>query len=117
LNFLYIKVGASKDNEKRRQIMEKTKHLPLYDIYEVSWLHLNGVAIGGSKQSGRVVFEVPATEETYQLLHEYQTNPEVAILDFVRSLRRVRGQMLDLRDGDGKWERETQHGNYRSKNS
>jgi hypothetical protein len=91
--------------------MENGKHLPLYDIYEVAWLHHNDVDFVGNKQNGRVVFEVPATEETYRLLREYQNNPAVSLLDFVRSLRRVRARMLDLRDGNGRRERETARGN------
>jgi hypothetical protein len=90
--------------------MENGTYLPLYDTYEVAWLHHNGVDFTGNKQGGRVVFEVPATEETYRLLQEYQNNPSVPLLDIVRSLRRVRARMLDLRDGNGRRERETAHG-------
>jgi hypothetical protein len=91
--------------------MEYERCLPLYDIHQVAWLHHNDVDFTGNKQGGRVVFEVPATEETHRLLQEYQSNPTVFLLDFVRSLRRVRARMLDLRDGNGRRERETAHGN------
>jgi len=85
--------------------------LPLNDIYEVSWLHYNGIEANEVKQGGRVVFEVPAIEETYRLLREYQEGPTVPLLDFVRALRRVRARMLDVRDGNGKRNWSTAYGN------
>jgi len=86
--------------------MAKTSRLPLWDIHQVSWLDYNHTEVTETERDGRVVFEVPATEKTYQLLQQYQTNPMVPLLDFVRSLRRVRARMLSLRDG----KRERNHG-------
>lgn len=90
--------------------MANAKRFPLYDIYQTSWLHFNGIEITLSKEGNRVIFEVPASEETYQLLKEYETNLQIRLLDMVGSLRRMRARMLDLRDGDGRRGRETTHG-------
>jgi hypothetical protein len=49
--------------------------------------------------NGRVVAEVPATMEVYQLLAEFQGNPLVPLTEFLACQRRLRGQMLELRDG------------------
>jgi hypothetical protein len=92
--------------------MANEKLLPLFDIYQVSWLDFNGIQINFTKDNGgRVIFEVPANDETYQLLREYQGDPKVSLLGFVGSMRRVRGQMLDVRDGKrGREGREMNHG-------
>jgi hypothetical protein len=93
--------------------MADAARLPLYDIYQVSWLDFNGIDVSLTKQGNRVVFEVPANDSTYQLLSEYESNPQVRLLDMIASLRRIRGRMLDLRDGNGRRKRETEHGRER----
>lgn len=91
--------------------MVDEKLLPLFDIYQVGWLDLNGIQINFTRQGARVVFEVPANDETYRLLREYQNDPKVSLLSIVGSLRRIRAQMLDVRDGKGRREgREMNHG-------
>ena len=62
--------------------------------------------------NGRVVGEAPATPEVYQLLAEFQGNPSVPLTEFLACQRRLRGQMLDLRDakGNGERKREMSHG-------
>jgi hypothetical protein len=89
------------------------KFLPLFDIYETGFLDYKGIKINFIKDGGRVVFEVPADDETYRLLREYQSDPKVSLLGFVGSLRRVRAKMLDVRDGgrrQGRDGREMNHG-------
>lgn len=93
--------------------MEHGQDLPLWDIYEVAWLDHNNIHVTTNKQGGRVVFGVPPTDETYALLREYQEGPMVALLDYVRSLRRTRARMLDARDGNGRRETETGYGRNR----
>lgn len=56
--------------------------------------------------NGRVVGEAPATPEVYQLLAEFQANPMVPLTEFLACQRRLRGQMLDLRDENGNEQRE-----------
>ncbi len=91
--------------------MAHVKYLPLYDIYQVSWLDFKGIQVRLSKLGNRVVFEVPANDETYRLLREYQSNPQVPLLDMVGCLRRIRARMLDLRDANDRRERVTKNDN------
>lgn len=72
----------------------------LHDIYLASFLKYRGIELTFIKQGSRVVFEVPATDGTYRAMAAYQTNPTIPVLDLVQVLRRVRGQMLDARDGE-----------------
>ena len=84
--------------------MANAQKIPLYEIHEVAFLSLNNIQIELEKRGTRVVFLVPSTPETYQLLAEYNENPQVSLLDFVGCLRRIRGQMLSIRDGNEKGE-------------
>lgn len=82
--------------------MEMAKEdLPLFDIYQTSYLDLHGVPIRYEKRGTRVVFIVPNDTNTIRLLNEFQGNPVGGLLDFSAALRRVRAQMLDSRDGHG----------------
>ena len=91
-----------------------TQKIPLYEIHTTAWLSLNNIPIEFSKHGTRVVFEVPATPETYRLLGEYNENPKVNLLDFVGCLRTVRSKMLNLRDGKDNDKREgEQNGNFK----
>lgn len=76
-------------------------YLPLFDIYQVSFLNLHGIPIRYQKRGTRVVFLVPNDTNTIKLLNEFQTNPMAGLLDFTAALRRVRAQMLESRDGHG----------------
>jgi hypothetical protein len=49
------------------------------------------------EDSGRVVGYVPATDEVYRLMAEYQAGPTVDLLNFLGYQRRIRGRLLDLR--------------------
>jgi len=90
--------------------MSLAKRLPLYDIHQAAFLELRGTPPILTKQGGRVVFEVPANEETYRLLREYQDNNLIPLLDYVAVLRRLRARMLEARDGNEKRVRETGNG-------
>ena len=87
------------------------KDLPLFDIYQTSYLNLHGVPIRYEKRGTRVVFLVPNDATTIKLLNDFQANPVGGLLDFSASLRRVRAQMLEARDGYGNGE---QHGRKNS---
>jgi hypothetical protein len=86
--------------------MVNDKWLPLYDIYPAAFLEFHHIQLNLTKQGTWVVFEAPATEETYRLLREYQDNGLIRLLDYVAVLRRLRARMLEARDGNGKRERE-----------
>ena len=58
---------------------------------------INQIALK-KEANGRVVGEVLATPEVYRLLAEFQSNPSVPLTEFLACQRRLRGQMLDLRD-------------------
>lgn len=90
--------------------MTLAKRLPLYDIHQAAFLELKGTPPILTKQGTRVVFELPATSGTYELLREYQDNPSIPLLDYVAVLRRLRARMLEARDGNGKREREMRNG-------
>lgn len=72
--------------------------LPIYDIHTASFLSLNNVPPTLIKTGTRVVFEFDATVSVSKLLALYNENPVVPVLDFVQHLRRLRSQMLSLRD-------------------
>jgi hypothetical protein len=86
------------------------KRFPLYDIHQAAFLELKATPIILTKQGSRVVFEVPATDQTYSLLRSYQDNPSIPLLDYVAVLRRLRARMLEARDGNGRRERKTENG-------
>ena len=90
--------------------MTLAKRLPLYDIHQSAFLELKGTAPVLTKHGSRVVFEFPSTAGIYELLREYQDNPSIPLLDYVAILRRLRARMLEARDGNGKREREINHG-------
>lgn len=90
--------------------MGNDKWLPLYDIHQAAFLEFHHIQLNLTKQGTRVVFEVPATEETYKFLREYQDNNLIPLLDYVAVLRRLRARMLEARDGNGRRGRETGNG-------
>ena len=74
--------------------------LDLSDIQKAAFLmlhHIEPVLIKG--RDGRVLFRVQADQEVQGLLLDYERNPEVRLLDYVRVLKMARGRMLDARDG------------------
>lgn len=93
--------------------MSNDKWLPLYDIHQAAFLEFHHIQLNLTKQGSRVVFEVPATEETYTLLREYQNNNLIPLLDYVAVLRRLRARMLEVRDGKQIREREMGNGQDR----
>lgn len=81
--------------------MTLAKRLPLYDIHQAAFLEYEGIPLILTKQGTRVVFEVPATDKTYELLRGYQSNPSIPLLDYIAILRRLRARMLEARDEKG----------------
>jgi len=91
--------------EENRQPIPK---IPIYDIHQAAFLDMNDVPVDYEKRGTRVTFMIPAIPETFRLLAEYSENPIVSLLEFVSALRRVKSQMLSVRDSheNGKCERE-----------
>jgi hypothetical protein len=90
--------------------MTPAKRIPLYDIHQAAFLEFKGSPLTLTKEGSRVVFEVPSTEKTYELLRGYQNNPSIPLLDYVAVLRRLRARMLEKRD---ERERKTENGQDR----
>lgn len=84
---------------------DDSKTIPITDITgALSFLHLKGIEEITFKTlpNGRVIGEAPATSDVYRLLAEFQSNPIVPLNEFLSCQRRLRGQMLDLRGGNGR---------------
>lgn len=78
------------------------KTIDLIDIQKAAYLELNHVNSRLIKgPDGRVVFRFLLDEEVQHFLIEYESNPEIRLLDYVGVLKRLRGRMLDARDGNG----------------
>ena len=80
------------------------------------WFEKHNIPVELQREdSGRVVGEVEATDEAYRLMAEYQGNPSVNLLDFLAVQRRLRGRLLDVRDGNGRnGRRDRETGNGRN---
>lgn len=72
--------------------------IPIFDIHQAAFLTLHELTPTFTKSGTRVVFQFDATRAVGKLLDSYNQNPSVPILDYVNHLRRLRSQMLSLRD-------------------
>lgn len=72
--------------------------IPIHDIYAAAYGDYKGIPIHYDKQNRRVIFLLPDTPETYQVLAEFNKNPVLPILDYLTHLRKLRAQMISLRD-------------------
>jgi hypothetical protein len=75
--------------------------IPIHDIPGLgAFLEHRKIHVNLKRQdNGRVIGEVPAIDKVYRLMGEFQSNPSVLLLDYLADQRRLRGRMLDLRDG------------------
>jgi len=73
--------------------------IPIFDIHQSAYLLFKGIVPELQKEGTRVIFYFTNDAETQQAMIAYNSNPAVPILDFVATLRRLRAQMLSLRDG------------------
>jgi len=73
--------------------------IPINDINLSAFLDFKGIRPVLKKEGTRVIFYFTNDSETQQAMIAYNSNPAVPILDFVATLRRLRAQMLSLRDG------------------
>ncbi len=77
--------------------IDKLKKFQTLDLYLAAWLAMNGHSPTYARQGTRIVFEFPATDEVYKIAASYNGNPDIALLDFVSEVRKVRAQMLSAR--------------------
>ena len=74
--------------------------IDLQEIHKAAFLNLNGIKTPEVREtSGRIVWRVTVDSEVQRLLMEYEGNPQVPLLDFTGCLKRLRGRMLDVRQG------------------
>lgn len=73
-------------------------NLPILDIHQAAYLELHGIEPNLTKQGTRVIFEFPSRKPVFDLIQQYNSNPSVNVLDYVSHLRRLRSQMLAMRD-------------------
>lgn len=78
--------------------MKKNNVIPILDIYQAAFLVYHKIEPDLVKTGGRVIFEFPASELVMMFLHECHMNPKINLLDYVVCLRRLRAQMIALRD-------------------
>ena len=73
--------------------------IPTMDIHLSAFLQFQGVVPELVKQSGRVIFHFPNCMKVTKLIQQYNKNPDgIPLLDYVQCLRRLRSQMISLRD-------------------
>ena len=73
--------------------------IPINDIWLASYQKLKNNPPALTLQGTRVVFEFGATPEFYKIAAEYNSNPDIALLDFISVVRRLRAEMLMRRGG------------------
>jgi hypothetical protein len=73
--------------------------IPINDIWLASYQKLKNNPPELTLQGTRVVFEFTASPEFYKIAAEYNSNPAVALLDYISVVRRLRAEMLNLKEG------------------
>lgn len=73
-------------------------NIELHDVYLASYLDFKGIEVDFRQApTGRVVFLLPGKKETHDLMTQFNSNPQVPLLDYVQSLRKVRARMISMR--------------------
>jgi hypothetical protein len=72
--------------------------IPYHDIHLSAYLDYRGIAPVLFKEHGRVIFNFPNDSMTYRTISEYNANPQIPLLDYIRHLRKLRSMMLSMRD-------------------
>lgn len=73
--------------------------IPINDIWFASYQKLKNNPPELTLQGTRVVFEFASTPEFYKIAAEYNSNPDVSLLDYISVVRRLRAEMLTLKEG------------------
>ncbi len=81
---------------------KSNRKIPINDIWLASYQKLKNNAPELTLQGTRVVFEFDTTPEFYKIATEYNSNPDVALLDFISVVRRLRAEMLMTKGLEGK---------------
>jgi len=73
-------------------------HFEIHDVYLTSFLEMSGIEVDFRvAPTGRVVFLLPGKEGVRDLISEFNSNPQVPLLDYVQSLRKIRARMISMR--------------------
>jgi Domain of unknown function (DUF5659) len=72
--------------------------MPLHDIYASAYADYKGIPIDFDKRNRRVIFLLPDTSTVSQILADFNKNPILPLLDYLTHLRKLRAQMISLRD-------------------
>jgi hypothetical protein len=89
------------NNNKKEKVMKMKKNspmIPIYDINLAAFLQYRGTPPQLRKEGSRVTFFFPNDQKTCELMKSYNENLSVPVLDFVGHLRRLRSQMLSMRN-------------------
>ena len=70
----------------------------ILDIYTAAFLYLHGFEPGLGKWGNRVFFEFPVDKQVEKLMAKYNQNAQVNVLDYTSLVRRLRSQMLSMRE-------------------
>ena len=87
----------SKIKEELERMGKKKKMIPILDIHVAAFLEYKDCPAALTRQDSRVVFELPETERTCELLRMYHLNPMVPVLSYVTILRKLRAQLTTLK--------------------
>ena len=85
--------------------MAKTKTFSTLDIYLASFLSLHDQDVTLELQNGKVVFTLEASDSLYRLMNQFNSNVQVAVLNYTTAIKTLRGKMLTTKEsmnGHGK---------------
>ncbi len=71
-----------------------TRH---YGLYIVAFLELHGVDSVLSEHGGKIYFDIAYNEETRRLMKAFRGDEPVPILQFTRSLQRIRKRLFEVK--------------------
>lgn len=86
------------------------QQIAILDLNTSAFLSMHGLEPTLSMQGGRVVFNFQADEEFYRLSSLYNDNSQVGCLDFVQSIKKMRGKMLSMKETEGNGNRRNYNG-------
>jgi hypothetical protein len=85
------------DCAKKEEDMDKKREFSTLDIWLSAFIKLQGIDPQLRLNNGKVLFFFPGTDKTYRLVAEYNSNPEVSVLDFVSTMKILRNEMMNLK--------------------
>jgi len=71
--------------------------LEFNDLYSTAYASLKQIPVEFEQKGNRVIFLLPNTPATTDALIEYNSNPQIRVLDFVHHCKKIRAKMIALR--------------------